>query len=245
MEMLKLKLMAFAAAATCGASLIAAPASAITFAQASQINTNESTFFHSNTGTGTTTISGSGEVRFIVTDDDGLLNLPPTGPFDFQVADFTFTGTSTNLAVGAGLTAQQLIDSGTLTFTNSLGNLLTVNFTNGLLGGRDGGVFLWGGDDSSIGASVTYTSDFESPDFSTLIDGTDNFMIGLTLNPSSSNLAVGAGGQLASFQASAVGTFRTGVIPEPTTWGMMILGFAGMGVALRSHRRREPGALVA
>ena len=112
-----------------------------------------------------------------------------------------------------------------------------MTFTNALLGGRDGGVFLWGGDDSSIGASVTYTSDFAQPGFS--LSGADNFMLGLTLNPSSSNLAVGSNGQLGSFNASTVGTFRAGgAVPEAATWALLITGFGGVGGMLRRNRRR-------
>jgi hypothetical protein len=29
----------------------------------------------------------------------------------------------------------------------------------------------------------------------------------------------------------------TAAVPEPATWGMMLLGFAGIGVALRRSRR--------
>jgi hypothetical protein len=34
-----------------------------------------------------------------------------------------------------------------------------------------------------------------------------------------------------------------GGVPEPATWGMMLLGFAGIGMALRRSRRRN-GALM-
>jgi hypothetical protein len=33
------------------------------------------------------------------------------------------------------------------------------------------------------------------------------------------------------------GTFAPGGVPEPATWGLMILGFGGLGVTLRSRRR--------
>ena len=36
---------------------------------------------------------------------------------------------------------------------------------------------------------------------------------------------------------------QTGAVPEPATWGMMLIGFAGMGIALR--RRRRADALAA
>jgi hypothetical protein len=218
----------FVAAAACAASLLAAPAFAVTFAQTIQDSPADSTFFFTNNGDGTSTISGSGQAALLFTSD------PPLFLAGTQIADFTYTATSTHQAEDVGLTYQQIVDSGTLTFTNSLGNLLTVNFTNGLIGGRDGGVSLWGGDDSSIGASVTYTSDFDTPDFS-LFGDTENFMLALTLNPTGTGLSLGANNQLASFEASAAGTFRTGAgaIPEPASWAMMIIGFGGVGALLR------------
>jgi hypothetical protein len=225
-------------AAACSAAFVAMPAAAATFAQASQFDTDVSTFIFTNNGNGTSTISGGGQQTFSVMDDDNLLQLPSFMGFDFQPAYATFAGISSHAATGAGVDLQQIIDSGTLTFTNDLGNLLTVTFTNGVLGGRNGGAYLRAGDDSSIGASVTYTSDFEVPDFSTLPDGTDNFVLGLTFNPPSSNLGIGSNGQLASFNASTVGTFNTLAVPEPASWALMIVGFGGLGGLLRVKRRR-------
>jgi hypothetical protein len=33
-------------------------------------------------------------------------------------------------------------------------------------------------------------------------------------------------------------------VPEPATWGLMLLGFGGIGMALRRRRRRETGATL-
>lgn len=41
---------------------------------------------------------------------------------------------------------------------------------------------------------------------------------------------------------SHIDFFDGGAVPEPGTWGMMLLGFAGIGIALR--RRRRSGALM-
>ncbi|THD64629.1 PEPxxWA-CTERM sorting domain-containing protein [Phenylobacterium sp.] len=38
------------------------------------------------------------------------------------------------------------------------------------------------------------------------------------------------------------GTFAVGGVPEPATWGLMILGFGGLGVTLRSRRRMVASA---
>ena len=32
---------------------------------------------------------------------------------------------------------------------------------------------------------------------------------------------------------------QTGAVPEPATWGMMLIGFAGIGISLRRRRRAE------
>ncbi|WP_445193699.1 PEP-CTERM sorting domain-containing protein [Sphingomonas sp. Tas61C01] len=34
-------------------------------------------------------------------------------------------------------------------------------------------------------------------------------------------------------------TLNVAAVPEPATWGMMVLGFLGMGVALRTRRNRK------
>jgi hypothetical protein len=45
--------------------------------------------------------------------------------------------------------------------------------------------------------------------------------------------------QLTDIQQVRLGTSPIGVIPEPTTWGMMILGFFGLGTMLRRRRRAK------
>ena len=35
---------------------------------------------------------------------------------------------------------------------------------------------------------------------------------------------------------------QTGAVPEPATWGMMLVGFAGIGIALRRRRRADARA---
>jgi hypothetical protein len=38
---------------------------------------------------------------------------------------------------------------------------------------------------------------------------------------------------------SHIDFFDTGAVPEPATWALMLVGFAGMGTALRRSRRRQ------
>ena len=39
-------------------------------------------------------------------------------------------------------------------------------------------------------------------------------------------------------------TFSFSVVPEPATWGLMIMGFGGLGAMLRSNRRRQAPVAV-
>ena len=52
-------------------------------------------------------------------------------------------------------------------------------------------------------------------------------------------LAPNANGTVPSFRAAVSGNFsaETGAVPEPATWGMMVVGFGAMGYAMRSRRK--------
>lgn len=58
---------------------------------------------------------------------------------------------------------------------------------------------------------------------------------------SASFVSTGAGG-FADFKQLRL-VLAPGAVPEPGTWGLMLLGFAGVGMALRRSRRRD-GALM-
>lgn len=47
----------------------------------------------------------------------------------------------------------------------------------------------------------------------------------------------GAGKSFGNFTAGSSGSFAAGVIPEPGTWALMIMGFGGAGAMLRSRRK--------
>lgn len=53
----------------------------------------------------------------------------------------------------------------------------------------------------------------------------------------------GRSGTQIPFGLSNAALFSTGAVPEPATWGMMLLGFAGIGFAMR-RSRRQSGALM-
>lgn len=47
------------------------------------------------------------------------------------------------------------------------------------------------------------------------------------------------------YRLYASGTLQAGAVPEPATWAMMLLGFAGVGFTVRSRRRNGVHALIA
>ena len=53
-----------------------------------------------------------------------------------------------------------------------------------------------------------------------------------------SSSASGPAGDFVVDRAYIVAGDVTGGIPEPATWGLMLLGFGGAGAALRASRRR-------
>ena len=69
-----------------------------------------------------------------------------------------------------------------------------------------------------------------------VFQGTGSFggtLGGDTINPSlGSFVFTTQGGSLTTFSATAV------AVPEPATWALMLLGFAGIGVTLRRRRRQ-------
>jgi hypothetical protein len=42
-----------------------------------------------------------------------------------------------------------------------------------------------------------------------------------------------------------VGGVSVSAVPEPATWGVMLVGFGGLGVAMRSSRRKQGANLAA
>lgn len=139
----------------------------------------------------------------------------------------TIAGTTTIGFTEAGLDSPTFLES--LTFTNTLAGLYSislgtssasVDFTNALLTGAGGPYNL-------------------NPQFD---DGTQEQM-GL------SNLFLDAGQYVLSFGGNNSGNGSVGgtitiaqAVPEPGTWGMMLLGFGAVGFAMR--RRRESNGLA-
>lgn len=143
---------------------------------------------------------------------------------------FSYTYTGPNFTFGAN--------------TYSAGaNLLKGVFHNGQIfgSGRTG----QGGDDTTLGGTVFYTSDLLN--FGATVERA--FSISLnSVAPGFGAAGCPAGGAfgnctsaLNTFRASTAGSFSSDplptYLPEPGTWGLMLVGFGGMGAMLRSRRR--------
>ena len=102
-------------------------------------------------------------------------------------------------------------------------------------------------DISSILSSATTDINFSSVtfngvNFNTILTGMQEFrnllMQNLRTDGSLNSIVVtGTTGGNAAFSGNL--SFTQGAVPEPGTWGMMLLGFAGMGYSLRRKRRNS------
>lgn len=198
-------------AAAVALALTAAPAQAATFAQFKQADQSDTVSFNN----GTFSNAPSAQVLF-----DYLVPMPAA--VDGEINAFLILSSIGSPYDGA-LSFRRASDNA---------NLLTASFTDApLVGGGSSAVFF----DSQPGVgNVVFSSDFLDFSSSTARDFALSF----------SGLSNGFGS--ATWTADATGTFAAnsielpgGFIPEPATWGMMILGFGGAGVLLR---RRRAGA---
>jgi hypothetical protein len=172
---------------------------------------------------------------------------PTLSALVFLPATFTMSASVANSAAinnGGGAFTQPGV-GGNFSFiysgpTTTIGGvLLTQNVTNLLSGVFSGGTISGGGRSGAAnlavanGGVLSYTSDVET--FTGMAPMTQEFAINL-LN-AEPKFQAAAGQALRSFNANGGGNFSFGVAPEPGAWALMILGFGGLGVALRSRRR--------
>jgi hypothetical protein len=175
------------------------------------------------------------------------LRNPSNGDFDFGLATYSFTATGTGFAtdVGGGNFVQNLT-SGNLSFTAAetfqIGsrtflagsNLLSLDFSGGFLSVNVNG--------TTGGAEVTIPGDvFSNVEFA-LFDFPPAEFLGFSIGLSGTQFTVGevtpncVDCNILDFTANSVGTFNAAV-PEPGTWGMMLLGFGLVGMARRRSNR--------
>ncbi len=148
------------------------------------------------------------------------------------VADAGSGGTLVNN--GTTLTEKGI--NGHFEFKHGSTVLLGGNFTDGWLQGAIGGNS--GNFNNSAAGSVTFYSDIAG-----LLTNLSDESMGFTLTGVSPTFAVKSG-HLKTFTAkSTSGSFdATRAVPEPATWGLMIMGFGGIGAMIR--RRRTSAALA-
>lgn len=213
------------------------------------------------TSTATSSSLGAAAVKFTFLDDPALPDF-----FNLK-ANFTMNANVVNTAaMFDGSTYTQTGINGTFSFiyegatttldsvhlVHNATNLLSGTFTDAWIQGV-GGV---GGLDVSIGngGSAHFTSSVYS--FGEAKPGSDEFSFHLsTVTPKFGAVDPSTGcnasaicthnGTTAinSFRAHAGGDFQYNAVPEPSTWGLMIVGFGGVGALLR--RRRAVGFLAA
>jgi hypothetical protein len=241
-----------ASALALGISAVAAPsmASTLIFADFDTGASNARNFVFTNTGgddaTFSTTVSangGAGAAGVFFS----FLGDPSLSSFFDMPALLTLSGTVTDTAAqfdGVTYTQQGLNGSFDFVFNGATGtyngfnlvhgvtSLFSGTFTNAWIQGSTG----VGGIDVTIGngGSATYTSAYY--DLSKFDPGTFEYTLHLGgVNPTFGQ--ADASSALNSFRAHVGGEFQ-GMVPEPATWALMIMGFGGAGAMLRSQRRR-------
>ncbi len=155
----------------------------------------------------------------------------------FTAGPNTWTQTDVNGGFSFIYTGADHVFGSTLVHHNA--NLLSGTFTDAWIQGNGG----TGSTNLSVGNGgmfTSLTSDFEH--FTNLDPGSQEFAFNLLgVTP-----AFGAktGKALKSFRANGGGnfSFETLAVPEPATWGLMIMGFGGVGVMIR--RRRQSAAFA-
>lgn len=131
------------------------------------------------------------------------------------------TGAATN---GAGVVAQMY--SGTFSIMNGTFNWLSGTFT--------GASFGSGSATTLTGSTPTFNVSFTSDYFAAIADPQAFSFSFANVMPA---LSI-CGTTTCAFTSSISGTFSaTAAVPEPATWGLMLLGFGAMGAVLRTRRR--------
>ena len=206
------------------------------------------------TSTATATTPGGAKVKFSFDNDPALPD------FTDLVSTFNFDATVTNTPAfaGSGTVTQNGIN-GTFSFVyggpsqsldgfnlvKDVTTLFSGTFSNAWIQGQ-GGV---GGIDVTIANNGSATFSSSIYDLSKFVPHTDEYTLSLgtasltSVDPSTGcdklghNCShVGTTG-LKAFRSFATGDFQAAAVPEPATWGLMLVGFGGMGAMLRNRRR--------
>jgi hypothetical protein len=172
-----------------------------------------------------------------------------------QAATLLFTGSATATAnVSADATCAPLPFRGTIQPINSAGTSNLGNFsyghvvcTQGATGPVNGTFQIDFADASLTGVlSGTSTARAGTPGlfdqvFSYTINGGTGQFAGATGSFTNVGTVDGRGGPPSRLTLSFAGSINTAAVPEPATWAMMLVGFFGIGGAMR-HARRQAKA---
>jgi hypothetical protein len=63
--------------------------------------------------------------------------------------------------------------------------------------------------------------------------------IGVNFSGTAKSVVFGGSANYIAFDNVTLGSSTAGGVPEPATWAMMLMGFGGLGAALRSTRRKQ------
>lgn len=164
--------------------------------------------------------------------------LPGTCSFS-EACAYSTVGDTTTITLGENDLAASFTE--TVTFTNTLAGLYSATFgtSSGSVNLSD--VYLQevlGG--GGFGTRYDFETGFQGGNIE------QYFLDGLQLAAGDYRF-VAAGSRAASDAASIAGTLTitNNAVPEPGTWGMMLLGFGVAGVAMRRRRRGSVLAQVA
>jgi hypothetical protein len=226
--------LAIAVVGLMGAAALAAPAQAVTFADYSAVGSAPNITF-AGAGAGGV-LSSSAQTDF------SFLTLDPS--YTDLAATYTFSGTSTVAPASAYgndfLTSLNgsfsFIYAGPTTASLTTGaNLLSGTFTGAQISGLDGGSTASVQDAIVSGGDVHYTSSV----LTFAPTGDKAFSLALTSVVPGFIMTHGV---LHDFTGVSTGSFAAdlstgggaGGVPEPASWALMLIGFAGVGFARRS-----------
>jgi hypothetical protein len=172
---------------------------------------------------GVTTISSSTSVD--ITAIDAPISVPITATLDL-------TATSVGTAALFGGNVIQAF-SGSFSITGGGNNYLSGTFNDSVFGG--GSALTLSASTGVAGETVAFTSSVIP-----VVDLSDNRGVSFSftdVSPPASTVGTGALRTLGPFAADVSGNFSA-TVPEPATWAMLGLGFAGMGLLGLTRRRK-------
>jgi hypothetical protein len=176
---------------------------------------------------GVTTISSNATVD--ITEIDAPISVP-------VAATLLLNATSIGTAVSVGGNIVQNYN-GSFSITGGGNNYLSGTFSDSIFGG--GTSLVLSASNDVAGETVTFTSSVIAASDLALNRGVSFSFT--DVSPPASTVGTGALRTLAPFAADISGDFSaTPVVPEPATWAMLGLGFAGMGLLGLTRRRKGP-----